>query len=138
MQVKCSLFNHWRLCFTWLPCYRRRVRRNVVRLSNKLSKNKSKKGICVYCGTYSRITKDHIPPKNLFGQPRPSNLITVPCCDTCNISFSKDDEYFRFSISIRDDIFEDVQNIYSKVMRSLHKPNKVGFRNNFLRTVKSI
>ena len=30
MQVKCSLFNHWRLCFTWLPCYGRRVRRNVV------------------------------------------------------------------------------------------------------------
>ena len=31
MQVKCSLFNHWHLCFTWLPCYGRRVRRNVVR-----------------------------------------------------------------------------------------------------------
>ena len=31
MQVKCSLFNHWYLCFTRLPCYGRRVRRNVVR-----------------------------------------------------------------------------------------------------------
>ena len=32
MQVKCSLFNHWHLCFTRLPCYGRRVRRNAVRL----------------------------------------------------------------------------------------------------------
>ena len=34
MQVKCSLFNIYQLCFTWLPCYGRRVKRNVVRLLN--------------------------------------------------------------------------------------------------------
>ena len=96
-----------------------------------MSKKDSNIGICVYCGKKTILTKDHIPPKNLFGQPRPNNLISVPSCLDCNSSFSKDDEYFRFSISIREDIFEEAQDIYPKVMRSLQKPTKVGFRKNF-------
>lgn len=97
-----------------------------------------KEDTCVYCGNKTQVTKDHIPPKNLFGQPRPNNLITAPSCYKCNSNFSNDDEYFRFSLSIRDDIFEKVQDIYPKVMRSLHKPNKIGFRKNFLKTIKPI
>ncbi len=38
MQVKCSLLNIYQLCFTWLPCYGRRVRRNVVRFMKKYLK----------------------------------------------------------------------------------------------------
>jgi hypothetical protein len=42
---------------------------------------------------------EHIPPKCLFRQPRPSNLITVPSCDKHNLKKSKDDEYFRWFIA---------------------------------------
>ena len=50
---------------------------------------------CYLCRSTTNLTKDHVPPKNLFPKPRPKNLITVPCCRTCNESFSKADERFR-------------------------------------------
>jgi len=80
------------------------------------------------------------PPKNIFSQPRPHNLITVPSCYKCNLGSSDDDEYFRFSIAIREDLFEhqDIQKIYPNVIRSLDKPNKIGFRNSFLSTIREI
>lgn len=53
-----------------------------------------KLGECIYCGRIDNLTKDHIPPKNLFAKPRPNNLITVPSCDSCNRSFRLDDDYF--------------------------------------------
>ncbi len=51
--------------------------------------------MCYLCGTDQEITADHIPPENLFPPPKPSNLITVPCCAKCNESYSLDDEAFR-------------------------------------------
>jgi hypothetical protein len=50
--------------------------------------------LCIYCRNSPRETSDHVPPKGLFKEPRPSNLITVPACFRCNNSFSADDEYF--------------------------------------------
>ena len=50
---------------------------------------------CYLCGTDQEITADHIPPENLFPPPKPTNLITVPCCAKCNKSYSLDDEAFR-------------------------------------------
>jgi len=50
---------------------------------------------CYLCGSRKRLTDDHIPPKGFFPPPRPSNLITVPCCEACNASYSKDDEAVR-------------------------------------------
>ena len=44
-------------------------------------------------------TKDHVPPKGLFPEPRPSNLITVDCCYRCNQKFTKIDEEFRLFVS---------------------------------------
>lgn len=46
--------------------------------------------------------RDHIPPKTFFPQPRPSNLVTVPCCERCNSGASIDDDAFKawFSIAI--------------------------------------
>jgi hypothetical protein len=61
--------------------------------------NRNEYKTCVYCGIESdRLTRDHVPPKKLFIQPRPTNLITVPACSACNASFSEDDEYFRFAM----------------------------------------
>jgi hypothetical protein len=47
------------------------------------------------CGGIQDLTRDHVPPANLFPEPRPSNLITVPCCRNCNQSYSLDDEAMR-------------------------------------------
>ena len=53
---------------------------------------------CIYCGEIRDLTSDHVPPKNLFRSPRPTNLVTVPACRACNKSFEKDDEYFRVAV----------------------------------------
>jgi hypothetical protein len=50
--------------------------------------------LCIYCQTNPQETADHVPPKGLFKEPRPSNLITVPACFQCNNSFGADDDYF--------------------------------------------
>src|SRR5713226_1536877 len=50
---------------------------------------------CFLSDSLENLTRDHIPPKNLFPDPKPSNLITVSCCATCNSKFSKDDELVR-------------------------------------------
>lgn len=49
---------------------------------------------CIYCGSETKITSDHIPPKSFFPRPRPSNLITVPACQNCNQRAGTDEEYF--------------------------------------------
>lgn len=54
--------------------------------------------ICCYCGKLAS-EKDHLPPKNIFPNPRPTNLITVPACSKCNQGDSKDDEYFGHVIA---------------------------------------
>ncbi len=50
---------------------------------------------CYLCGAVENLTRDHIPPESFFISPRPSNLITVPCCRSCNASYAKDDEATR-------------------------------------------
>ena len=54
---------------------------------------------CYLCRSAENLTKDHLPPTNLFPKPKPNNLITVPCCAPCNAGFSKLDEQFRVFVS---------------------------------------
>jgi len=53
------------------------------------------KALCCYCGKKVATTRDHIPPKAIFNKPRPSDLITVPCCFECNNEASGHDEKFK-------------------------------------------
>lgn len=48
---------------------------------------------CLYCNGYA-TTKDHVPSKNLLEKPYPSDLITIDACNSCNKSYSLDEEYF--------------------------------------------
>ena len=57
---------------------------------------------CAYCGSEEATTRDHVPPKCLFIDPLPSNLITVPSCQGCQ-GLSKDDEYFMVGVFIAAD-----------------------------------
>ena len=61
---------------------------------------KQSKKICIYCGSATSITADHIPPKCLFSERDGLRLITVPACHQCNNSYAKDDEYFRIRVCI--------------------------------------
>lgn len=52
--------------------------------------------ICAYCGMPGATTRDHVIPETLFLKPRPSNLITVPACISCNSEIkAQDDPYLR-------------------------------------------
>lgn len=91
-------------------------------------------GTCVYCENFKTITKDHVPPKNLFKKPRPNNLITVPACHDCNKGASEDDEYFRTVMAFREDTYEhpEVKKLYEKTIRGLNRPTKNKFRKHLL------
>jgi hypothetical protein len=81
---------------------------------------------CIYCGDRGRLTRDHIPPKCLFPKPRPSDLITVPCCETCNGSFSSDDEYFR-TVAVLGDYVQNhiaAEELLPTISRSLARPGR--------------
>ena len=61
--------------------------------------------ICYNCPALA-TTRDHVPATGFFPTPKPSNLITVPCCAKCNASFSLDDEAFRAWVVAPDTISE--------------------------------
>jgi hypothetical protein len=96
------------------------------------------KGSCAYCGSHEQLTKDHVPPANLFGRPRPSNLITVPCCLPCNRHLAKDDEYFRIVITAGIDRERfPIENSESvEAIKNLARPQSRGFANEFARSYR--
>src|SRR5262245_41527341 len=102
------------------------------------TKSLPRMGQCIYCGEIRELTDDHIPPKNLFAKPRPNDLIEVPSCKVCNGGASKDDEYFRLMLTLRDDTFDhpEVQKVLPTVFRSLTKPNKVGFSQSLFQSIR--
>jgi hypothetical protein len=86
---------------------------------------------------------DHVPPRNLFAKPRPGNLIKVPSCDDChgeNKQTAKDDEYFRLTLTLREDTAShpDVKQVLPTVMRSLARPDKVGFTKALLKGLRKV
>jgi hypothetical protein len=58
------------------------------------------KQLCAICGVREAVTKDHVPPRGIFVKPRPSNLIKVPACFTCNNDASDLDEQFRVYLGL--------------------------------------
>jgi hypothetical protein len=109
-------------------------------MSRETKKAKARAGECVYCGVAGLMTRDHIPPQGLFQQPRPSNLITVPACDQCNKSYSKDDEWFRLILAITEDVKTNVDRnaILPSVHKSLMRPPAAGFRRAFFKNIYEV
>lgn len=101
--------------------------------TTKRSRNR-RVGECVYCGELGPVSRDHIPPSNLFAQPRPSNLITVPACDRCNSAASLDDEYFRLAITAGIDParFPDESALSLEAIHKLSAPQKRGLAKTML------
>jgi hypothetical protein len=82
--------------------------------------------VCTYCGKSNPETFDHVPPACIFPDPKPKNLITVPCCINCNRDASKDDEYFKMMIALRGDVVTKPsgQILVQSVFRALSNPKK--------------
>jgi len=55
--------------------------------------------LCIYCSSES-LTREHAPSKTLLKKPFPDNLPTVPSCEKCNNSFSKDELYTAVFIEL--------------------------------------
>jgi hypothetical protein len=100
----------------------------------------NKIGECAYCGAIGAVTRDHVPPKGLFSEPRSNdiNLITVPACQRChNVETSMDDEYFRLALQMREGTGDHPDAVKARptLMRSLEKPYKVGIRKGLLENI---
>jgi hypothetical protein len=95
---------------------------------------------CVYCGAGGKLTRDHVPPKGIFPKPRPSNLVVIPACSKCNQGNSKDDEYFRLALNVREELSSHpaVQKGQPAVLRSLLDANKPGMRQSFLNNIRFV
>lgn len=78
---------------------------------------------CAYCDEPNAETRDHIPPRNLFPKPRPSDLISVPCCEKCRAGWSADDEYFRLAVVSTENVskHEAVERVNETISKSLRK-----------------
>jgi hypothetical protein len=81
-----------------------------------------------------------VPPVNLFTKPRPSNLVTVRCCDACNNAASKDDEYFRLAITTGIDPtkFPNEFDLSIEAIRKLDTPHKRGLAKTMLRSFAKV
>lgn len=112
---------------------------NVVDCAKLPMKRKTQHCLCAYCGAPAE-TKDHIPPKCLFAKPKPSNLITVPSCQRCNLSDSGDDEYFRLMLSLKHDVYphQDITKMWPRILDKLAKPQKTGLRLSVLSNIQPI
>lgn len=99
-----------------------------------------KVGRCAYCAETRPLTDDHIPPRNFFPKPRSSNLVTVPCCETCQVGWSKDDEYFRAAILSSARVFDEPlsQGATDSLLRSLRRQEQRGFAKNILKSIQEI
>jgi len=88
-------------------------------------RKKKPKGTCVFCGKPA-TTKDHIPPRKIYVQTEPDDLITVPACRSCNNGTKLDDEYFRLCVMTGGSNNAEVeQHIFDKLMPSLRRNPKL-------------
>ncbi|MFH2069320.1 MAG: hypothetical protein ABII89_07680 [Candidatus Omnitrophota bacterium] len=98
------------------------------------------RNICAYCGATDGLTKDHIPPEQIFPSPRPSNLITVPTCGNCHSDTSKDDEYFRLKVCLREDAgnHPKARKNWDAIFRSLNRMEASGFQKSFFADMHNV
>lgn len=105
-----------------------------------MGKSRRKKEICAYCGRDGPATRDHIPPKGLFPEPLPSDMLTVPCCESCRQGWSNDDEYFR-DVILTASNYENDPRVKSKIdtiLRSIQKPNKIKYASMLTESISQV
>lgn len=99
---------------------------------------KKRIGQCVYCGEVRSLTDDHVPPQALWSKPRPRDLVVVPACRECNTAASRDDEYFKTMLVLKEGSsrHSEAKAVSDSVVRGLQKPRKAGFRRTVLSSLQ--
>lgn len=97
-----------------------------------MAKKSPRVGECVYCGEHRQLTDDHVPPRCFFEGRQ--GLVVVPSCWCCNNRAKKDDEHFRQSIVLHENVanLPEATPAVDKVVRSLFKPEAKGMLRDFL------
>jgi hypothetical protein len=87
-----------------------------------------KERICVYCQSARAVTKDHVPPKNLFRDEdkKKLQLVKVPACKACNNGNSANETRFRDVVAVMAGP-SSAKEVYDAFRRSLdYEPSKRG------------
>lgn len=94
----------------------------------------ARRQLCAICGVRETSTRDHVPPKNLFPKPRPSDLVTVPACSECNNGSSVEDEDFRTYLALQIGKQSDVADkLWLSAKKSLDRRTRM--RQEFLKSL---
>ncbi len=82
---------------------------------------------CIFCGKQAD-TREHIPAKNFFKDIPNKSLITVPTCRMCNVSFQKDEDFFRqFYVSMLQDRSAEAKKLMDgEITRSILRAPALG------------
>ena len=106
----------------------------------KVGNNLRQIGQCGYCGREQYLTRDHVPPRTLFPEPRSAGLITVPCCEQCRSGWSDDDEYFRTVVINAGQLYGDklAAPVNDAMLRSLSKARKRRFSQMIIESICEI
>ncbi len=94
-----------------------------------MTKRDAYQGTCAFCGITGHVTDDHIPPQSLFPSSKPSELLFVPGCSTCNQGWTKDDEFFKTVVTLSEhsDNSSNANAARASSLRALNRPNAKGF-----------
>jgi hypothetical protein len=91
---------------------------------------------CVLCNSAPADTVEHVPARQFFDPPLPSDLITVPACKGCNNRSQADEEYFRAFLMLLKSppTSQAAENVRQRVARQLDRPAFGGLRKRFEET----
>jgi len=105
-----------------------------------MTKRRRRSQLCIYCGIRPGTTLDHVPPKGIFPRPRPNDLVTVPCCQSCRRAQSADDEYFRNMVTLRLDVaaLPAVRDVLDAVHRALSRPEQRRLTTGLVRSLRDV
>ena len=93
--------------------------------------------ICYWCGS-SAVSRDHVPPRNLFPKRLRNNLVTVPACFEHNNKFTKLEERMRFFLQAGSDSPQALAEFDATTLRSLENPKAGGLLARVFTGVKPI
>src|SRR5262245_6739473 len=94
-------------------------------------------GRCIHCCTREATTRDYVPPRALL-KSTTGQRVTVPSCDDCNGGSSRDDEYFRLTVSadIGTHSHPAADDAWETSFRGLQRPRTTNFKREFYETTR--
>lgn len=124
---------------TWIPDLLSLIQVFSTRdKANYIMKGEQKKRRCIYCGEIKKITRDHVPPKGFFPEPKPTDLITVPSCSDCNKDTEKDEDYFRATFMFSDAGTSTAgRKLWNQKIDKMYKKN-LGLRGKIAQDIKEV